>query len=1244
VTCELIMNRFKKAGTILRAFSRTGDSKGLLSSDSERTEDQSVNPGAPVPAGSGAEGSDADSKQSSGSNPTKKPGYNEQSAEPAPRRTGGLLKNLSDRKMLGGVSEGYCDVLSRSEEDDDISVNNLDDEGNEIKGGEALTPEERAKRIGELPTKPSMDADKSAESTQGRRRPQQAPRRGFRKTKAKEEAEATVIKTDNEDLEATVAQVEGGEGGYSQLVLSERSAPEQRPDSSHGDDDSVSTKDNEDKASPKEEDRRVKTKGPRPKDKDSLSRKPKSGGPGAQKERPRKPGEKRPTNASDGTRRRSNEHEPVKRSDRPTTKGAPSTPTGGQKAPVGEIGALGELNISPKEEEILMPKVAKAKGKPKERELMQHLSKPAAKTGRDGMQRVNSSKSMFIRGNSSKNMNKGEGMFNMSSSNLNLDKGDIAGEETSPMSVRERGVRTRVEKPSHSEKGAGSGSFLGRMQSAVSERNLLVSSEHTPSVLGPGNADTVSRSEHGEAVGPDLGPPSSLDLGPAATDSATLMALTTLSWTTRPPSPTKKKGSAKPKSPDAEETEPDATAVVSEISFDPDGSTKNKASKDTKNWGKIKDSVSSKPRRDGKESSSKRNESSSSKSKRDGKDESTGGKHTRESRNRSRPESRARGQSVNPTSRTVDPVSRTRGTSVRAQARSKKPEPDAPSDRRQRRASMENSKVDVDGQGDKLSSEGGFERPTGQLGRDSETATAQIDNPSNDFSAGNVPTSTGPEDAGRPDTTSKAAEGEVVKEPKDLGSPSKSPMKKNGQSLTPSKSPSKQNGARKPGNPNSPKKPTSPRSPRRGHLASPRHRAKHGSSPTASSPQISLQLAMALTGPPNLEEEDESIISDVDVKARAEQEKNAGLLLMPDIHRSEDGDEASDEPLFEDWSDAADSEGLLESFGASPRHPQNAAQAQRAQETVGQAFEDWSDAADDEGMLESFKGSEHSRMTGQGPRAEDSVGNRVEEWSDAADESDVANQEESLRQSTVADQEKFAQGLVGDEGSDKAATAHTETVPETIVPEGTKATDDVVEALNGDASAKESLVNDTNDLSTSNLVTQEIITSASPKAADTLESGVGTRELIATEEVDNNIVASTGSALDGATNLKDGEHVRAIPKHLKTDESADDLAFEKSKSKISEGLDKEHVSNDGTDLDHAESQQQSTDSVDGNQVVETSEGDENEYGSSSVYALLSSELAGSKERLTETRLEVSQLVKEVDLLRLRLNTLEKTLS
>jgi hypothetical protein len=857
---------------------------------------------------------------------------------------------------------------------------------------------------------------------------------------------------------------------------------------------------------------------------------------------------------------------------------------------------------------------------------------------------------MFIRGNSTKNMDKGEGtsgMFQRSSSNLNLDKGEMASEDASPMSVKEKGVRARIEQPSQSEKGAGSGSLLGRMRSSVSDRNLLASSEHTPSVLGPGSAETVSRSDHGGATNLDLGPHSSLDLGPAATDSATLAALTTLSWTTRPASPAKKKGSAKPKSEaalqkdeaaspkpnlftslkkgDSEETGPDATAVVADISFDPDGTTKKKA----KNWSKIKDSVSSKPRRDGK--------ATASKSKRDGKDESS-----RESRTRSRPESRARGQSVNPDSRTVNPDFRTRGASVRAQERRKKPEPDVPSDRRKRRASMEGSKVDADGQGDKLSSERGFEPPTGQLGHDSETATAKIDSPSNNVSVGIVSTAPGLEDA----VTSKAVEGEVVKEPKDLGSPKKLPTKQNGQSLSPtkspSKSPSKQNGARKPGSPSSPRRkqsaiPKSPRSPRRGHLTSPRHRAKHGSSPTA----ISLKLAMALTGPPNLEEEDESIISEVDVKSRPEQEKNVELLLMPDIHRSQDGDEASDEPLFEDWSDAADSEGLLESFGASPSHPQNAAQAQRVQETGGQTFEDWSDAADDEGLLESFKGSEHSRMTGQGHRAQDSVGKRVEDWSDAADES--------------------AQGLVGDEGSEKAATVHAEIVPETIMPEGTKATDDVVEALNGDAAGKESLVSDINDLSTSNLITGEIITSASPKAADTLETGDRTRELIATEEVDNNIDASTG-----VTNKKDEEHVEAIPKRLETDESADvgaaqllflddhakqmkgvslevenevphlfmsDLVSEKTESKILEGLDKEH-----------ESQQQSTDLVDENQVVETSEADENKYGSSSVYALLSSELAGSKERLAETRLEVSQLVKEVDLLRLRLNTLEKTLS
>jgi hypothetical protein len=67
---------------------------------------------------------------------------------------------------------------------------------------------------------------------------------------------------------------------------------------------------------------------------------------------------------------------------------------------------------------------------------------------------------------------------------------------------------------------------------------------------------------------------------------------------------------------------------------------------------------------------------------------------------------------------------------------------------------------------------------------------------------------------------------------------------------------------------------------------------------------------------------------------------------------SEDGDEASEDPLFEwDWSDAADDTSLLESFGSSPVTPPKCRSEQRSW-TVGQTNEDWSDFADDEGVLE----------------------------------------------------------------------------------------------------------------------------------------------------------------------------------------------------------------------------------------------------------------------------------------------------
>jgi hypothetical protein len=1268
------MNRFKKAGTILRAFSRSGDAKGLLNSD----EDQA--------AGAGGEGAMTDSKHGNNS-PTKngEPVYNEQSAEPVSPlkgRRGGLLSALSDRYMLGGASQGYGDDLNTH--DDDIS-DNLDDEGNETSkaGGSgekavSMPPEDSANRIGELPSKPSTpkepdSADKNTannESTQGRaRRSQQAPgtQRRFRKTKAKEEA----TKTDNEDLEATVAQVDAaGEGGYSQLVLSERgeAAPEQSPElpstpgpesevsqtthsaetvpvqhSTHGDDDSAHETDNADKPSPKEDDRgrgrsERTSSGTRPKLERGSSRKPQSRG--TQKERPRKPVEKRHSTgaAADGSRRpadhrRSLEHEKRSGSDRPTTKGAsegdqvhrrrksndsdePSTPTRGQKALVDGEEAVGALNISPKEPSAQKVKDSEkerskdvkkegskawpsarkvrdsetAKGKPKERELLQHLGKEKKKSDR-GVQRVNSSKSLFV--------------------GSKKDKEGTSGEISPTLSVGDKGLRRRSEQTSQSENGKG---LLGQMRSAVSERNLSVTSEHTPSVLGPGPSDSIFHSDHGGASNLDLGPLGSggPDLGPAATDSATLMALTSLSWTARPPSPAKK---PKPK-PEAalqkddvavdktnlftsttngdsasgtpEKTGPDETVVVSAPSPDADESTKNKASKD-----------GLKPRRDGKESSgptgsSKRNESSSSKSKRDGKDED--GK-SRDSRTRSRPESRQRGHSVNP-------EARSRGSSVRAQDRWKKAAHDAPAnERRRRRPSMGGSGV------------------SSERGSDPPSATAQIDSRSNDFSAGNVPTTPGPDDAGRQDTTSKAAEGEVAKEPNDLGSPIKKSPKRIGSptKTSPKKkssmetealpqaplSPSKQNGAKKPESPRHNTIPRSPRSPRRGSLGSPRRRTKSGSTPTGSSPQISLQLAMALTGPPNLDEGNESPTSEVDRSTDAEVAKieaSSGASPPDDaksrsnIILSENGDEASEDPLFEDWSDAADDTSLLESFGVKSANLD--------------------------------RGSEHSSVTNQSHRI------RVEEWSDAADESEVANLEETLRQSTIVSETVIRESSK----QDSETNAHEQRVQESI---GTMAGDDVLETLNGDIAAKES------------------VDSASPKATETTENG----EPIATD-------ASTGVPLDDVANEKDEERVEEIPKRLETDESAEaarllfqndhekqmkgvslevenevphlfmsDMVSEKSNSNILGALDKV----DGTALANAEIQQQSTDSVDENQAVET-EGGENKYASSSVYALLSSELAGSKERLAETRLEVSQLEKEVDLLRLRLNALEKTLS
>jgi hypothetical protein len=1287
------MNRFKKAGTMMRAaaaFSRKGDAKGLLNAESEHTEENG-----------GAEGSVNDSKHGS-SSPKREgdPEYNEESAEKSPKkgRRGGLLSALSDRKLLGG---GYCANLNTG---DDDNSDNLDDDGNEIKLApiSAAPTGDTANRIGELPSKPVKESptDKTVngETNQIRaRRSQQPPsaQRRFRKTKAKEEATVKTDK-DNEDLEATVAQVEddGGEGGYSQLVLSERGeAPEQSPElpgpdpevsltthsadtaTSHGDDDSANETDYEDKPSPNEKDERRgrserTSKGTRPKNERGSSRKPESRG--NPKERPRKPGEKR----------RSIEHDPKSR-----RKSNDSVET---DLLADEEGALGEESAMPKNVEKkgsrawpsaqkvkdsekekskdaekggtkkAWPSAAKVNSKhrekPKERELLGHLDKEKKKSDRGGVKRENSSKSLFV------GTRKEEGKSG----------------ETSPtmsVGVRDRGLRRSTDTNSQSEKGAGSGSLLGQMRSAVSERNLITSSEHTPSMLGPATSDSLFHSDHGLDLGP-LGSPS-LDVGPAGSDSAALAALTTLNWTPRPASPLKKpkpaagleKDDDKPNGDSAsgtpEKRGPDGTVVASAGSPDHDESTRNKASKE-----------SSKPRRDGKESSgatssSKRNESSSSKSKRDGKDdikkddikkdESTNGKHSRESRDtrtRSRPESRQRGHSV-------QPEARSRGTSVRAQARGK--EAPVTSERRRRRPSMGGSGAVLDGQGESRRN----------LASSDSTATAQIASESNDLSVVNVPPTPGPEDASGQDSTPKAAEDDVTKEPKDLGSPTKgsptkkspkhvgSPTKKSPRhTLSPSKTPkgssetdalpqaplssSKQNGAKKTGSPRHsvpPKSPKSPRRERRSSLGSPRRRMKTGSSPTGDSPKISLQLAMALTGPPNLDEGDES--SEVDkstdegvAKIEANSAPSDDVKSSADIVLSEDVDEASEDPLFEDWSDAADDTSLLESFGSSPHHPRNAAQEQRVQVTAaGQTNEDWSDAADDEGVLESFgvksanldRGSEHSSVTAQSysHHAQESVG----KWSDAADESEVANQEESLDQSTVADQEKRAQESVVDEESEIPATVHAEIVPETTTAELTTQDDLGESKQNSETNVHEQGVqesietkagDDVAETPNDNAAAEDNIISASPEAVETME----------TDKEDENNVEETleRSESNGSAFLEDYEkQMKGISLEVENEVPLMYMSDMVSGKSASEGL-------DGTDLALA------TDSVYDKQAAETAEDGENKYASSSVYALLSSELAGSKERLAETRLEVSQLEKEVDLLRLRLNALERTLS
>jgi hypothetical protein len=138
---------------------------------------------------------------------------------------------------------------------------------------------------------------------------------------------------------------------------------------------------------------------------------------------------------------------------------------------------------------------------------------------------------------------------------------------------------------------------------------------------------------------------------------------------------------------------------------------------------------------------------------------------------------------------------------------------------------------------------------------------------------------------------------------------------------------------------------------------------------------------------------------------------------------------------------------------------------------------------------------------------------------------------------------------------------------------------------------------------------------------------------------------STGAPLDGVANKEDEEkksHESALLEDFEKQMKGVKLEVENEvpllyiSDMVSGKSDSEAL--DGTDLALA------TDSIYDNQAAETTEGGENKYASSSVHALLSSELASSKERLAETRHEVSQLEKEVDLLRLRLNALERTLS
>ena len=723
------MNRIKKTGLMLRALGRMTDSKEVTDPEDA---DLADTPPEEAMTGGVAPGEIASKQEVERSE--QEPDSNAHSGEPPPgspaKKRGLWGRAISDRKLLGlkQPSERYSGVL------DDESEASAKPGRGEDDGRRDKSPERVDVGIEEMPVPKSPGrgfeekaAGRSSEASRGRRTtaPSRRFMRGTRKpTKGEYKPEAT-----DEDLEAVVTHVAGEEGNYSQLVLEEKlpglrpeanrtlpkptsaeepeSAPPKEFSSSSVDaNDDASTEDlaksgstqSTEKSSRLESDRRGGAKGSRPREPRGNSRKPSSRAHHKERpdkvEKPRKPESELVEKEGDAPRRRVERRgsASTKRVDRKIADGAhngtlhsvdpdsipPKTPETKRKNSLDEADVAGVLNLVPKEEAAPKPKEAQKKARPLEkdkcsptiekRKLLHHLGKPGQKKPERGVRRTNSNRSLQIL-----TQKKPE----------QASSGDIS--------------------PTHSLQSVGN----RRKKTSDSLSSLLAplsASEHNPELVSPRASDAVSlsQSEHGAtraALFGNILPSSGLDLGPlgngagpAATDSATLMALTTLSWSSTRDKPEAEPAmglfasSMLPKKERKGHREQEPSKAEAPTPTEKDGPTKSKPSRDGKDSNRRSD-PSSRPRREGKESSgagnaapsSKTPESRGAKSKKDrghSVKNIKGGDKSGEGRGRARPESRVRGHSV------------TRGHSVRALDRKKKDDPDV---RRKRRQSITNA-------------------------------------------------------------------------------------------------------------------------------------------------------------------------------------------------------------------------------------------------------------------------------------------------------------------------------------------------------------------------------------------------------------------------------------------------------------------------------------------------------------------------------------------------------------------------